>query len=296
MVATSKVQVRKHPLVDAFPKMHRIPLIDRIPLMYRAAVATPAEFMELLGHPVRWGLLTELARSDRRVRELADTLQKQQGLVSYHLGCLRTARLVSMRRSTADGRDAYYTIDLARCGELIAATAQALHPALKLQPAAVSPKAPVADRDPVRVLFLCTANSARSQMAEALLDHLSEGATVSASAGSHPKSLHPNAVRAMSEWGIDISSRRTKSLDEFREQHFDFVVTLCDRVREICPEFPGTPQVVHWSIADPSIPGASDEESYPAFQEVATDIARRIRFLLFTIRTTAHQQEVSSHA
>lgn len=256
---------------------------------------TPADFMELIGHPLRWRLLTELARSDRKVRELADLLRKRQGLVSYHLGCLRTARLVSMRRSSADGRDAYYTIDLTRCGELIAATAEALHPALKLQPVPIPSPRP-AGGEPVRVLFLCTGNSARSQMAEALLGHLSRGAAVAVSAGSHPKSLHPNAVRAMDEWGIDIRGRRTKKLDEFRDQHFDIVVTLCDRLREICPEFPGTPQVVHWSIADPSNPAASDDDSYPGFQEVAIELATRIRFLLFTLRTTAHQQEVHSGA
>ena len=252
--------------------------------------------MELLGHPLRWRLLTELARSDRKVRELAELLRRRQGLVSYHLGCLRTARLVSMRRSSADGRDAYYTIDLTRCGELIAATAEALHPALRLQPAATPSLGSAPDESPVRILFLCTGNSARSQMAEALLDHLGRGAAVAVSAGSHPKSLHPNAVRAMNEWGIDISGRRTKKLDEFSDQHFDIVVTLCDRLREICPEFTGTPQLVHWSIADPSSPAASDEESYPAFQQVASELAKRIRFLLFTIQTTAHQQEVHSSA
>ena len=252
--------------------------------------------MELIGHPLRWRLLTELARSDRKVRELAALLRRRQGLVSYHLGCLRAARLVSMRRSSADGRDAYYTVDLARCGELIAATAGALHPALKLQPAAMPSLGLAADGRPTRVLFLCTGNSARSQMAEALLDHLSRGAAVAMSAGSHPKGLHPNSIRAMREWDIDISGQSAKKLDEFRDQHFDIVVTLCDRLREICPEFPGLPQVVHWSIADPSTGAASDEETYPGFQEVAIELATRIRFLLFTIQTSVHQHEADSVA
>ena len=252
--------------------------------------------MELIGHPLRWRLLTELAQSDRKVSELKDLLRRRQGLVSYHLGRLRKARLVSMRRSSADGRDAYYTIDLARCGELIAAAAEALHPALKLQPAGIPSRGSASGGMPVRVLFLCTGNSARSQMAEALLDHLSAGAAVGASAGSHPRSLHPNAIRAMNEWGIDISGRRTKKLDELSGQHFDVVVTLCDRLREICPEFPGTPQVVHWSIADPSNPAASDDESYPGFQEVAIELATRIRSILFTFRKQDHQQEVRSSA
>ena len=156
---------------------------------------------------------------------------------------------------------------------------------------------PDVDEGPIlRVLFLCTGNSARSQMAEALLDHLSHGGAVAVSAGTHPKSLHPNAIRAMNEWGIDISGRRTKKLGEFSDQHFDTVVTLCDRLREICPEFPGTPQLVHWSIADPSKPVVSDDDSYPSFQEVATELAKRIRFLLSTIQTRAHQQDVHSSA
>ncbi len=251
--------------------------------------------MELIGHPLRWRLLSELARSDRKVRELVAVLGKGQGLVSYHLSCLRTAELVSMRRSSADGRDAYYSIDLARCGEVFSRAAEALHPGLKPQPAA-APSLDAASGPPVRVLFLCTGNSARSQMAEALLDHLGQGAVVAVSAGSHPKSLHPNAVRAMNEWGIDIGRRKTKNLDEFRDREFDIVVTLCDRVREICPDFPGSPRVVHWSIEDPANTDASDEQSYPAFKEVAIDIAERIRFLLFTLPTRAHQQEMHSNA
>ena len=89
------------------------------------------------------------------------------------------------------------------------------------------------------MLFLCTGNSARSQMAEALCEQLSGGAVRAASAGSHPKPLHPNAVRVMRERGIDIAGRRSKHLDEFAGRRFDYVISLCDRVREVCPEFPG---------------------------------------------------------
>src|SRR5437667_82748 len=90
----------------------------------------PPGFLQLAGHPVRWRLLRELARSDRQVRELTSLTGHPQPLVSYHLGRLRAAQLVSARRSSADGRDAYYTADLARCGELLAAAGRALHPAL----------------------------------------------------------------------------------------------------------------------------------------------------------------------
>ena len=101
------------------------------------------------------------------------------------------------------------------------------------------------------MLFLCTGNSARSQIAEALAERLSDGAVSAASAGSHPKPLHPNAVRVMRERGIDLAGRRSKHLDEFAGQRFDYVISLCDRVREVCPEFPGGPALIHWSIPDP---------------------------------------------
>src|SRR2546429_4473667 len=98
-------------------------------------------FLQLAGHPVRWRLLRELARSDRQVRELTSLTGQPQPLVSYHLGRLRAAQLVSARRSSADGRDAYYTVDLARCGELLAAAGGALHPALGPgQPQAAAPR------------------------------------------------------------------------------------------------------------------------------------------------------------
>ena len=258
---------------------------------------SPVGFLGLVGHPLRWRLLAELAHSDLKVRELAALIRERQGLVSYHLGRLRSARLVSMRRSSADGRDAYYALDLSRFGDLLTATAESLHPGLQFQRATLLPASEARAGDsPVRVLFLCTGNSARSQMAEALIERVGGGQIVAFSAGSEPKRLHPNAVRAMEERGIDISNRRTKSLDEFRNQHFDIVVTLCDRLRERCPEFPGGTRVVHWSLPDPSDLAGSDEETYPAFTDIAADLATRIHFLLLGIQANNSHQEVRDNA
>jgi ArsR family transcriptional regulator, arsenate/arsenite/antimonite-responsive transcriptional repressor / arsenate reductase (thioredoxin) len=247
--------------------------------MYRGPVtarpdSVPPGFLRLAGHPLRWQLLAELARSDRQVRELTDLTGQPQSLVSYHLGQLRAGGLVSARRSSADRRDAYYRIDLTRCGELLAETGHALHPGLGLVPASVAHV-----RARTRVLFLCTGNSARSQMAEALLGQLGGDAIEAASAGSRPRPLHPYAVRVMREHGLDISGRRAKHLEVFAGQRFGYVISLCDRVREVCPEFLGHPRMIHWSIADPS----GEADPYPAFRRVAAELRTRIGFLLARI-------------
>jgi ArsR family transcriptional regulator, arsenate/arsenite/antimonite-responsive transcriptional repressor / arsenate reductase (thioredoxin) len=240
---------------------------------------TPSGFLRLVGHALRWRLLGELARSDRMVHELTDLVGQPQNLVSYHLGRLREAHLVSARRSSADRRDAYYMVDLTRVGQLLAATGAALHPALRLGPAAAHRVA--AGTGPVRVLFLCTGNSARSQMAEALARARSDGLVEAHSAGSAPKPLHPNAIRVMrEERGIDLAGRHSKHLSVFADQRFDWVISLCDRVREVCPEFPGQPETIHWSIPDPAAIPGDDDASYPAFQQTAAELETRIGFLL----------------
>jgi len=247
--------------------------------MYIAGVTAwissdPPSFARLAGHPLRWRLLGELAGSDRRVRELVRLVEQPQNLVSYHLGRLRTAGLVGARRSTFDGRDAYYHLDLVNCADALAAAGLALHPGLRLAPApAVTPVRRC------RVLFLCTGNSARSPVAEALLRHRADQVEV-ASAGSHPKPLHPNTVRVLREHGIELAGRPPQPLGAFERQHFDYVITLCDRVREVCPEFPGGAERMHWSIPDPVGPGGTDHDTYPAFQRMASELETRIGFLL----------------
>jgi ArsR family transcriptional regulator, arsenate/arsenite/antimonite-responsive transcriptional repressor / arsenate reductase (thioredoxin) len=266
-------------------------------------------FLTLAGHPVRWGLLTALARSDRRVDELTALVGEPQSLVSYHLARLRSAGLVSTRRSAADGRVVFYAVDLARCGELLSAAGAALHPAIpgpsaseasaasgapglvgsEPRSAATRPdgagrpgpsasEASAASTAPGPVLFLCTGNSARSQMAEALLQRARPGLPVF-SAGSHPKPVHPDAVRVMAERGIDLSGRRSKHLDEFTGDRFGHVVTLCDRVRLVAPDFPGEPERVHWSIPDP----AREGDGLAAFARTAEELSVRIHYLLHRI-------------
>jgi protein-tyrosine-phosphatase/DNA-binding transcriptional ArsR family regulator len=252
------------------------------------AVGDPPKFVHLVAHPLRWRLLAELVESDRAVSELTELVAEPQSLVSYHLAQLRDGGLVFARRSSADGRDRYYAIDLAACRQELQAAGAALHPALWLMPRSTAPTKPSGRRR--RVLFLCTGNSARSQIAAALVEHLSAGAIDAKSAGSHPKVLHPNAVQVMKRRGIDISGNRTKHFDEFVAQRFDMVITLCDRVREVCPEFPSRPGLVHWSIPDPALQGPNNRASYPAFERTAAELETRIQFLLHQLNDTSNRR------
>ena len=195
--------------------MHQSRLIYSHDVLAAHPDPSPIEFLQLVADPLRWQLLQELARSDRRVNELTALSGKPQNLVSYHLRELRTAGLVSAQRSSADGRDTYYRVDLARCGRCCVQPAQPCNPGCGSGSFPPDVHARANGRAP-RVLFLCTGNSARSQIAEALLQEMSGHTVEARSAGSHPKVLHPNAVRVMAERGIDISGRPTKHLAPLR--------------------------------------------------------------------------------
>jgi protein-tyrosine-phosphatase/DNA-binding transcriptional ArsR family regulator len=244
--------------------------------MGSGTLPAPPPFARMAADPLRWLLLRELAGSDRRVRELVALAGQPQNLVSYHLGRLRAAGLVGARRSSFDGRDTYYHLDLVRCAQSLASAGAALHPGLRVDPA------PPAGRGPetCAVLFLCTGNSARSQAAQALVRARSAGRVQAFSAGSDPRPLHPNAVRVMAGRGIDLAGRHSRHLSEFARRRFNYVITLCDRVREVCPEFPGHPGYLHWSIPDPAAGGGSNEDTYPAFEQMAAELETRIGFWL----------------
>ena len=127
-----------------------------------------------------------------------------------------------------------------------------------------------------RVLFLCTHNSARSQMAEGLLRHLATDRFEAMSAGTEATRVRPLAVRAMDEIGIDISGQRSKTLDRYLQEPFDYVITVCDDANEACPFFPGAVHRLHWSFEDPSKAEGTDEERLEVFRSVRDQIRERI--------------------
>jgi protein-tyrosine-phosphatase len=195
--------------------------------------------------------------------------------------------VVRERRSSSDRRDVYYSLDLDRVAYLYRAAGESLHPGLARapgdQPAAASAPATVALGPPPRVLFLCTHNSARSQMAEALLRHHSAGRVEAMSAGTAPTKLHRLAVWTMAQQGIDIRAQRPKPLTELGRLRCDRLVTLCDLARETCAPLPEGVETQHWSLPDPAAVEGSEEAKRRAFEDIARELRMRIRFLIASL-------------
>ena len=167
--------------------------------------------------------------------------------------------------------------DCALIDALYHQAAATLHPGLASSEPADEPAR--AAGPPIRVLFLCTQNSARSQMAEALLRHLAGDQVVVASAGTEPGVIHPLALQTLAAHGVDTTGLVSKHLDTFAGQDFDAIVTVCDRARESCPIFPGDPERIHWSFADPAAiadPTAAER----AFEQTFVQLQTRLRYLV----------------
>lgn len=245
------------------------------------AVPSPP-VLSVLAHDLRWAIVGLLVPGDLRTGEIVARTGQAPSLVSYHLARLRDAGLVSVRRSTADGRDSYHALDLDAIGQAVGDMAARIHPLLLAGTAGSpgprrEPGEPREPREPVRALFICSGNSARSPMAEGWLNHLGGGLVTARSAGISPGPVHPLAVAAMAEHGVDISGHRPMHLSDVADDRFTRVITLCDRARENCGELPGTSAVVHWSIPNPAQAHPPDLD---AFRATARELQARIRYLL----------------
>ena len=259
--------------------------LDILPAVAVRNESAPPEVWRALGHDLRWRLLTELSRTDQRVNELVEGVGEPQNLVSYHLGVLKRARVVSERRSSADGRDIYYHLDLERLGSELGGAAATLHPTLR-------PNTPSAGaehdshRGAPRVLFLCTGNSARSLIAEAIVRERWAGVLQAFSAGPRPAGVHPLTLEVLRDAGIDIQSLRSKGLDEVADLEFDYVITLCDIAREECPPLPGNPEYMHWSLPDPAAVTGTLDKRRAAFRSTVSELTERIGQLVQLIAAT----------
>lgn len=243
-------------------------------------------FLKLLAHDLRWQMLCSLTSSDYRVNELVTLVGQPANVVSYHLKQMRAAGVVETRRSDADGRDVYYSLDLDRLKSAFYAAGAALHPALGVIPQPQPAGPSLMNIGSLRVLFVCTHNSARSQMAEGLLRYIGGDAVQAYSAGSHPTTIHPEAVRTMDSMGVDIREQMVHHMSTFLDDRFDYVITVCDNAREVCPTFKSEGVKLHWGLPDPAAI-ADAIERRDAFAWTARRLQARINYFL------THHQESS---
>jgi protein-tyrosine-phosphatase/DNA-binding transcriptional ArsR family regulator len=252
----------------------------------QADSTTPTDgrrFLRLLADESRQAIVRLLALSDQRAGEIGALIRLPPNAVSYHLKQLRAIGLLRDRRSSADARDIYYQLDVGRLHALYAAAGDALYPGIaastQLAQPHEQPDTPPRLSQPLRVLFLCTHNSARSQMAEAILRQMGGDQVEAFSAGSLPTEVHPETIATLREVGIDTTGLYAKSMEQYIGEPLDYIITVCDRIRDVCPSFPGDPAQAHWSIADPAVV-EDPERRAKAFREVLGELRVRIHYLL----------------
>jgi protein-tyrosine-phosphatase/DNA-binding transcriptional ArsR family regulator len=243
----------------------------------------------LLGHDIRWRLAQQLSHSDHRVSELVEAVGERQNLVSYHLGLLRRAGMVSERRSSHDSRDVYYSLNLGGVRDGLDQALAGLHPALRVPRLEAAPASAPGSRQP-RLLFVCTGNSARSQLAEAIAREQARGTVEVFSAGPRPAGIHPMTLKVLKELGLPFDGLRSKTIEDVGGR-FDFVVTLCDIAREDCPPFRGA-DLIHWSLPDPARSDSSRRHSVQAFRRTAEELRLRISLLLPVVLAKTTNQRV----
>lgn len=242
-----------------------------------AGTSDVVSFLRMIADETRIAIVRLLAITDLKAGEIMERVGAPQNAVSYHLKQLRTLGLLRDRRSSGDARDVYYSIDIERLYALYAAAGDALHPALAVDNIADGPASNI--DQPLRVLFLCTHNSARSQLAEAILRCMGGDQVEAFSAGSLPSELHPMARELLEEWGIDTAQHVAKPMSQFVGQQYTYVITVCDRIRDSCPTFPGDPERIHWSFPDPSAVKDAGERRQ-AFVKLRRELCTRVRLLL----------------
>jgi protein-tyrosine-phosphatase len=264
-------------------------------MMTHAASDDPSAFLALLDDPQCHRLMTALVLNDIRLHDLAARGGQPPEAVSATLEPLRAAGVIVERRSDANAADLYYHLDLDRLGALYARIGAALPPefvsALPGAEAARSEARPTR----LRVLFLCTHNSVRSQLAETLMRVLSKDQIEAFSAGNQPTNVHPLTIEVLAGLPVDLSRQRSKHLEEFLDQDFDYVITVCDKAREDCPVFPDAKRTIHWSMPDPvAVEGGAAQER--AFRQTMNELRNRITYLLIILERERRKQRAVGQA
>ncbi len=150
--------------------------------------------------------------------------------------------------------------------------------------------------EPIRVLFLCTGNSVRSQMAEALLRHFGGADFAAFSAGTDPVGVHPLTVEVMRNASLDISNQRSKDVSEFRNQNFDFIISLCEAAREQCVAFSGNTECIHWGYPDPVVVEGTPAEQKQAFSKVYMELRERIHLWVLNQRKLLRERVAAAQS
>jgi len=255
------------------------------------------QFFRALADEPRLAIVRLLVVGDLRSGEIGERLHLPANALAYHLKRLRALGLLRDRRSSADARDVYHHLDLDRLATLYAEAGDLLHPGVASSVTSSASAAPTMRQSqaseqagvnveeqavrvrPLRVLFLCTHNSARSQLAEGIMRRLGGDLVEAYSAGSEPTEVHPETIAILRELGADPARHTAKLLKRYRGESFDYVITVCDRVREICPAFTGDPAQAHWSYPDP-LELDDPEQLRKMMRTIATELQTRIRYLL----------------
>jgi ArsR family transcriptional regulator, arsenate/arsenite/antimonite-responsive transcriptional repressor / arsenate reductase (thioredoxin) len=248
--------------------------------MINQNLETTISALRNFSEPNRLAIISLLSTGPMLVGDICNASGLPLTLVSQHLRVLRESGMVRAERDGKDARAVWYSLNPQRIKEIQKALSMVFD-----MTKIVDRRIPEAKQglnfkgEKFSVLFLCSGNSARSQMSEALLQHYGKGLIEGRSAGTHPRKVHPLTVKVLEEIGLDTTGLKTKHYSVFSRESFRYVITVCDRANEECPDFKGDYQRIHWSIADP-VKDGNEDELVNVFKQTRQELAERIELFV----------------
>lgn len=257
--------------------------------MLNQNLETTISALRNFGEPNRLVIISLLSTGPMLVSDICNASGLSLTLVSQHLRILRDSGMVQAERDSKDARAVWYSLNPQRIKEIQTALSMVFDMTKIVDCRGLGAKqSPNLSREKFRVLFLCSGNSARSQMAEALLQHYGKGLIEARSAGTHPREVHPLTIKVLTEIGLDTKGLKTKHYSVFNQESFHYVITVCDRANEECPDFKGDYQRIHWSIADP-VKDGNEDELINVFKQTREELAGRIELFVHAHRREAQR-------